>query len=52
MPFKRYKHSKRQKKGQPERLINATNVVNAPRVPPQCPLNATRYATPRRATKK
>ena len=47
MPHKRYKHSKRHKKGQPERLINATNVLNATRVPPQCPINATRYATPR-----
>ena len=52
MPHKRYKHSKCHKKDQPKRLIIATNVVNATRVPPKCPINAARYVTPRYATKK
>ena len=39
--IKRYKHSKRLKNDQPERLVNATNALNATKVQPKHSINNT-----------
>ena len=42
IPPKRYEHSKRHTKDQPERLINATNAVKATNVHPKHSINNTK----------